>query len=110
MAAAVAEQSAPPASGGGGKTKLDPNQLYLELGRIRSLLTNLYEQMGLPLPAGILDDAKQIESAGGTPPTPTPSPPAEKVGQSVPLSDQIKDQQDRAKVVHLLMQRLTKTV
>jgi len=42
--------------GAGGTKKIDPGFMYMELARIRKMLTNLHQHSGIPLPDDILDD------------------------------------------------------
>jgi hypothetical protein len=56
----------------GGTKKVDPALLYMELGRVRKLLTHLLQNIGLELPPDILDDGMVAQSVllGGAAPKP----------------------------------------
>ena len=62
--AATGGVSASPARAGGAK-KLDPVMIYLEMGRIRKLLTNMHQHLNLPLPEDILDDNMVAQAVSG---------------------------------------------
>lgn len=61
-----------PVAGPGGKAKIDPGMIYMELGRCRKLLTTLFEHMQWPLPPDILDDQAVAMTAAGQQPQTAP--------------------------------------
>lgn len=87
--AAPAQAPAAPAQGGGqgtgGKPKIDPTFIYMELSRVRKLLTHMMRHAGIEMPDDILDDGAVAMVAQGQ--TPQSSPlgqggPAEAGGQA----------------------------
>lgn len=52
-------------AGGAGAKKIDPALIYLELGRLRKLLTTMFQNNGWPLPSDILDDQAVAASVSG---------------------------------------------
>jgi len=71
---AVANQgAAAPAGPGGGTKKIDPAFMYMELSRIRKLITNLYQQTGMPLPDDILEDQTTAQALMGSQPQSQPT-------------------------------------
>lgn len=64
-----------PAGPGKGSAKIDPGLVYMELGRVRKLLTGMYQNLDWELPPDILDDSAVAQSvAGGAPPAGQPLP------------------------------------
>jgi hypothetical protein len=61
-----------PGAGGAGAKKLDPNMLYLEMGRMRKLMTNIHQHLKIPLPEDILDDNMVAQAVSGQPPQSPP--------------------------------------
>jgi hypothetical protein len=73
-----AVQAAMAGSGGalpgqGGTKKIDPAFMYMELSRIRKLMTNLYQHMGINLPDDILEDQTTAQSLMGGQPQSQPT-------------------------------------
>lgn len=71
-AAAGGAPGAPGAAGPGKGAKVDPGLIYLELGRMRKLMTGMYERNQWPLPPDILDDQSVAAVAAGQQPTSQP--------------------------------------
>lgn len=63
---------APGAPGAGGKLKVDPAFLYMELARIRKLLTHFMKHNGVDLPPDILDDGTVAQVVQGAQPQSSP--------------------------------------
>ena len=61
-------------AGPGKGAKVDPGMIYLELGRVRKLLTTLFQNLNMNLPPDILDDQMVAQSATGQTPTSQPLP------------------------------------
>lgn len=55
-AAAPPAGAAPGQPGAGGKAKIDPAFIYMELSRVRKLLTHFMQHAGVDMPNDILDD------------------------------------------------------
>ncbi len=79
MAAAGAPPAAPPAAApaagapaGGGKAKIDPAFIYMELSRTRKLVTHLMKHIGVEMPPDILDDGSVAMVAQGQMPESMP--------------------------------------
>lgn len=71
---AAAAPAAPGAAPGaaGGKPKIDPTFIYMELARVRKLLTHLMKHTGVEMPADILDDGAVAMTAQGQMPQSMP--------------------------------------
>lgn len=80
-----------PAGAGPGKGagKVDPGLIYMEMGRIRKMMTTMFQNLGWELPPDILDDemvaqsvvggapaGQPTDAAGGAPPAPPADPAA----------------------------------
>lgn len=67
-------------AGPGKGAKVDPGLLYMELGRIRKMMTTMFQNLGWELPPDILDDTMVAQAvSGGAPagqPTNAGAPPA----------------------------------
>ena len=72
-----------PAGPGKGSAKVDPGLIYMELGRVRKLLTGMYQNLDWELPPDILDDSAVAQSVAGADPTGQPLPP----GGAPPAAD-----------------------
>lgn len=59
---------------GKGSAKVDPGLIYMELGRVRKLLTGMYQNLDWELPPDILDDAAVAQSVIGGQPAGQPLP------------------------------------
>jgi hypothetical protein len=93
---------APGAAGPGKGAKIDPGMIYMELGRVRKLLTHLFQHLNIDLPPDILDDQMVAQSVAGQQPVSQPTdaaPPADPaaagggappglpgIGQSAPIN------------------------
>jgi hypothetical protein len=75
--------AAGPGAGPGGKAKVDPGLLYMELGRLRKLMTTMYQNLGWDLPPDILDDSQVAQSVMGDP----ASQPMDQAGAAPPAED-----------------------
>jgi hypothetical protein len=73
MAGGAGPASAGPAGPGKGSAKIDPGLVYMELGRIRKMFTNMFENLGWELPPDILDDNMVAQSVIGQDPSGTPT-------------------------------------
>jgi len=62
---------APPPAAGGSK-KIDPAFLYMELSRVRKLLTSLFKNLDMQLPTDVLDDSSVAQVMSGQVPESTP--------------------------------------
>jgi hypothetical protein len=62
----------PGVPGAAGKVKVDPTLIYMELGRIRKLLTHLLKSTGIEMPPDILDDSTVAQAVGGAQPQSLP--------------------------------------
>jgi len=51
----------------GAKPKIDPTFIYMELSRVRKLLTHMMQNTGIDLPPDILDDGAVAQQLNGTP-------------------------------------------
>jgi len=71
-AAAPAAAPANGAPGAGGKPKIDPTFIYMELSRVRKLLTHMLQQTGIDLPPDILDDGSVAQVMQGQQPNSNP--------------------------------------
>lgn len=60
------------APGAGGKVKVDPTLIYMELGRIRKLITHMMKSTGIDMPPDILDDSTVAQAVGGAQPNSQP--------------------------------------
>lgn len=58
--------------GTGGKPKIDPTFIYMELARVRKLLTHFIQQSGMEMPPDILDDGAVAMVAQGQMPQSAP--------------------------------------
>jgi hypothetical protein len=67
-AAPPAPGGAPGAPGAAAKPKIDPTFIYMELSRVRKLITHFMRQTGIELPPDILDDGAVAQQLNGTPP------------------------------------------
>jgi hypothetical protein len=85
--------AAPPAAPGaapgaaGGKPKIDPTFIYMELSRVRKLLTHMMKHVGVDMPPDILDDGAVAMVAQGQMPQSAPlgqGGPAEAAGGAPP--------------------------
>jgi len=56
------------APGQAAKPKIDPTFIYMELARVRKLLTHMMQNTGIDLPPDILDDGAVAQQLTGTPP------------------------------------------
>jgi len=63
---------APGAPGAGGKLKIDPAFIYMELSRVRKLLTHMMKHTGIEMPPDILDDGAVAMAVQGQPPQSSP--------------------------------------
>jgi len=63
---------APGAPGAGGKLKIDPAFLYMEVARVRKLLTHIIQKTGLGMPEDILDDGVVAQATMGQQPASAP--------------------------------------
>ena len=85
-----AAAAAPPANGAaGGSKKIDPAFLYMEMSRVRKLLTTLFQNMDMQLPPDVLDDNSVAQVMSGQQPTSSPlgqeaQPPAAGGGPALP--------------------------
>ncbi len=70
--AAPAAPAAPGAPAAGGKPKIDPTFIYMELARVRKLLTHMMKHTGVEMPADILDDGAVAMTAQGQMPQSMP--------------------------------------
>jgi len=70
----AAAPAAAPAAGApaGGKPKIDPTFIYMELSRVRKLLTHMLQQTGIDLPPDILDDGSVAQVMQGQQPNSNP--------------------------------------
>ena len=66
-----AAAAAPPAPAGGSK-KIDPAFLYMEMSRVRKLLTALFQNLDMQLPADVLDDNSVAQVMSGQVPESAP--------------------------------------
>ena len=72
-APAPAPAPAPGANGGaGGSKKIDPAFIYMELSRVRKLLTTLFQNLDMKLPGDILDDSSVAQVMSGQIPSSNP--------------------------------------
>jgi hypothetical protein len=55
-----------------GKVKVDPTLIYMELGRIRKLVTHMMKSTGIEMPPDILDDSTVAQAVGGAQPSSQP--------------------------------------
>jgi len=62
----------PGAPGAGGSKKIDPAFIYMELSRVRKLLTTLFQNMDMKLPGDILDDSSVAQVMFGQMPSSNP--------------------------------------
>jgi hypothetical protein len=75
---AMSQQTGSPAAPGSGAAgpgkgaKIDPGMIYLELGRVRKMLTTMFQNMGWNLPPDILDDQMVAQAVAGQSPTSAP--------------------------------------
>jgi len=76
----------PGAPGAGGSKKIDPAFIYMELSRVRKLLTTLFQNMDMKLPGDILDDSSVAQVMSGQIPSSNPigQEPAPPVDPSLP--------------------------
>jgi len=80
--------------GAGGAKKIDPAFIYMELSRVRKLLTNLHQQANMPMPPDILDDQTVAQTMAGQQPQSQPleqsageaSPGLPSIGGQAPIS------------------------
>jgi len=76
MAGAPPAAAPAPAAGGapgaGGKPKIDPTFIYMELSRVRKLLTHMMKHTGIDMPPDILDDGAVAMVAQGQMPQSAP--------------------------------------
>jgi len=74
MGGAPAAPAAAPAGqpGAMGKVKVDPTLIYMELGRIRKLVTHMMKSTGIDMPPDILDDSTVAQAVGGAQPNSQP--------------------------------------
>ena len=70
--AAPAPAGAPGQPGAMGKVKVDPTLIYMELGRIRKLVTHMMKSTGIDMPPDILDDSTVAQAVGGAQPNSQP--------------------------------------
>ena len=77
---------AAPAPGAGGSKKIDPAFIYMELSRVRKLLTTLFQNLDMKLPGDILDDSSVAQVMSGQIPSSNPigQEPAPPVDPSLP--------------------------
>jgi hypothetical protein len=73
-AAAPAPAAGAPGAPGaaGGKPKIDPTFIYMELSRVRKLLTHMMQSTGIDMPPDILDDGAVAMVAQGQMPQSSP--------------------------------------
>lgn len=87
MAPAAPAAGAPGAPAAGGKPKIDPTFIYMELSRVRKLLTHMMKHTGIEMPPDILDDGAVAMVAQGQMPQSSPlgqGGPAEQGGGGLP--------------------------
>ena len=70
--AAMPGQTGVPGQQPGGKVKVDPTLIYMELGRIRKLITHMMKSTGIDMPPDILDDSTVAQAVGGAQPMSQP--------------------------------------
>lgn len=63
----------PKVGGPGAGAKIDPGMIYMELGRVRKLLTGMYQNLQWDLPPDILDDQMVAQSVAGQQPVSPPT-------------------------------------
>ena len=64
--------AAAPAPPAGGSKKIDPAFLYMEMSRVRKLLTALFQNLDMQLPPDVLDDNSVAQVMSGQIPESTP--------------------------------------
>jgi len=110
-AAAAAPAPAASASASGGKSKLDADMVYLQLGRMIKLITNLYQQLGVQLPPDMLDDQKILADVKqDLPPDQAAAPKAASAGEPYqfaatesPEQDTLTEQRQRVDAILALV-------
>jgi hypothetical protein len=60
-------------AGPGKNAKIDPGMIYMELGRVRKLLTTMFQNLNWDLPPDILDDQMVAQSVAGQLPASQPT-------------------------------------
>ena len=60
------------AGGVGGKLKIDPAFIYMELSRMRKMMTHFFQKSGIELPSDILDDGAVAQTVMGQAPESAP--------------------------------------
>jgi hypothetical protein len=69
----AAGAGAPGAAGPGKGAKIDPGMIYMELGRMRKMMTTMFQNLSWELPPDILDDQAVAQSVSGMDPASPPT-------------------------------------